>query len=98
MTDPTDFALDALAVFRLTKLVNDDTIADRPRDFVHGWLAAHDHPKAVVLLECPWCAGFWISAGCYLVKCRWPRAWNVIRYPLALSAAAGLTSTAVAAA
>lgn len=35
--NPFGFSVDALAAYRLTRLVIKDTIADRPRDFVYEW-------------------------------------------------------------
>lgn len=48
--------ISALAVYRLTRLVTEDTILDRPRGWAIGraeWLGT--------LVTCPWCAGFWIA-------------------------------------
>lgn len=39
MNPTTTAAVDALAAFRLTRLVVEDTIADPPRDFVYEWAA-----------------------------------------------------------
>ena len=53
---PWLFVLGALAAWRIYKLVSEDTILDRPRN----WLTDRS-TWAAELLECPYCAGFWVS-------------------------------------
>ena len=46
----------SLAVYRITRLVTEDAIFDRPRTWLEGraeWLDT--------LVTCPWCASFWIG-------------------------------------
>jgi hypothetical protein len=54
----------ALAVARLTGLVVADAITEPVRDRLVGWL--DDSPGSsgewfATLIQCPWCAGMWIS-------------------------------------
>lgn len=54
----------ALAVARVTGLVVSDTITEPVRDKLIGWL--DDRPATAgaflaALIQCPWCAGMWIS-------------------------------------
>lgn len=54
----------ALAVARVTGLITSDSITEAARDAVIGWL--DDRPRTlgsylIVLIECPWCAGMWVS-------------------------------------
>lgn len=60
--EPWVFALLALAAFRIWKLVADDRILDRPRDWLLGKMTTpHRQDYWGDFLVCPWCAGFWIS-------------------------------------
>lgn len=96
MTYPTWYglALLALAAFRCWKLVGDDVILDRPR----GWAVRATKRKwgnaggdyLVALLECPWCAGFWISLawwGGFELSPHWA---TIVAVPFAISALVGL--------
>lgn len=54
----------ALAVARVTGLIVADSITEPARDALIGWL--DDRPKTLgsfvaALIECPWCAGMWVS-------------------------------------
>ena len=82
----------ALAVYRITRLVVEDSILDRPRDYLMGraeWVRA--------LLDCYWCAGFWVSLAATIVLYATGAlvlpavAWMGL--PFALSAIAGLLSS-----
>lgn len=67
--EPWEFVLLALAAFRVWKLIADDRILDRPRDWLINRISRkRGSPKAVYwqdFLICPWCAGFWISLVTY---------------------------------
>jgi hypothetical protein len=67
--EPWEFALLALAAFRLWKLVGDDAILDWPRDRLLHWVG-DKAPERFVRLEyfitCPWCAGAWASLLAYV--------------------------------
>ncbi len=54
----------ALAVARVTGLIVSDSITEPARDALIGWL--DDRPATLgnfiaTLIECPWCAGMWVS-------------------------------------
>jgi hypothetical protein len=89
--EPYELVLLALAAFRVWKLVADDRILDRPRD----WLIARmggDSPRAVYwsdFLVCPWCAGFWITLAWWGAWYAWPDA-VIVAVPWAISAVVGL--------
>jgi hypothetical protein len=91
-TDPVDLAVDALAAYRLTRLATVDTFpaAASVRDRVSRWARRSGRPALDELVHCPWCIGFWISAGVVLVRAGMPRAWNPLARALAFSAAAGV--------
>lgn len=81
-----------LAVMRLTRLINSDTILDAPRI----WLARKFGPNStlVYFLGCPWCVGMWLSlAGAvgtvYLLDWPW---WTLVPVGLACSQIVGMTS------
>ena len=88
------FALLALAAFRTWKLIGDDRILDRPRDWVLERLdTRRGHTYWGDFLTCPWCAGFWI------VLAWWAAWWAtddtlVVATPFAISAVVGILGTA----
>lgn len=59
---PWEFALLALATVSVWKLIAEDKITERPRD----WLLVR--MEIDELIECPWCSGFWIAVA-------WTGAW-----------------------
>lgn len=67
-----------LAVFataRLTRLVTDDAILDRPRDAIYRRRNG-DGPLAY-FIGCPWCVSIWIGAGVAAAVWLRPHAWWV---------------------
>ena len=84
------FTILALAAYRTFQLVSDDTILDRPR----AWLCKRLPEKFEIFIECPWCAGFWISlawAGAFWADER--AVWVAV--PFAISAALVFAKSAV---
>lgn len=85
------FVVDVLAAFRITRLVVRDTfppiaklrerVVERSPD---GYLAE--------LIECPWCAGFWIAVVVAVARYVIPVQWNPVSFVFALSALTGLIS------
>lgn len=51
------FLVAVLAAYRLTRLVNEDTILDRPR----SWFFMHAPAFFAEMIGCPYCIGFWIA-------------------------------------
>lgn len=84
-----DLAVDALAVFRLTRLAVEDEITADARS---RWFERHDPgtTKLGYLLTCPWCTGFWVSAAAVAARSLAPGLWEPAAKVLALSAAAGI--------
>ena len=93
--DPIQVAFDALASYRVTRLLVSDGIANRPRDALTARLERRGHRKLVELIECPWCTGFWVAAGVVAARRLAPRAWDPLAEVLAYSAAAGLIASRV---
>lgn len=62
----TELALLGAAAYRGTQLVVWDTITQPARDRIEAWHVTKPHSKARKfwhdLINCPYCAGFWISA------------------------------------
>jgi hypothetical protein len=83
-----------LAAFRTWKLIAEDTILDRPRNASLMLAYKIAGPKGKdywqTLIECPWCAGFWISLAWWGAFELWPNGSLVAAVPLALSAIVGL--------
>jgi hypothetical protein len=90
--DPVALAVDALAVYRLTRLATVDTFpaVASARDRITRWAQENDRPAIEELIHCPWCIGFWIATGVVLARAGLPRSWSPAARALALSAAAGV--------
>ncbi len=89
------FVVDALAVYRITRLVVDDVILDAPRERMFGWLDGRSSArpsKVAELLDCSWCVAVWVAFGVVGLRGVLPRAWAPVARGLALSAVAGLIS------
>lgn len=84
----------ALAVFRLYRLIAEDDILDRPRDWALDRLNEEQLTKLDKLITCPWCLGFWLSVVTWLAWLAAPD-WTVgLSFPWALSAAVALIAKA----
>ena len=88
---PLLLLLDALAVYRVTRLVTEDHLPLGPlRDHIQDrW------PGSLLAewLGCPWCSGMWVSAGVLLLHAAFPTQWPYVAAALALAAVAGLLSS-----
>lgn len=83
-----------LAVFRVYRLIADDDIADRPREWVLDKLDDARLEKLDKLITCPWCLGFWLSVLAWVAWLISP-GWTVgLALPWALSAAVALVAKA----
>ncbi len=97
-------AVDFLACYRLTRLVVEDTFPPvkvvrdaivRRHTTVRAITAGGtiEEPHALAeLVQCPWCASFWLAA--LVVVARWnvPGWWTPVAVVLALSAVSGIVS------
>lgn len=73
-----------LAVARITRLINFDTIADGPR--VRLVQLVRGNPTVVYFITCPWCVGMWVCLATAWVP-MWHAANPVAQYvALALAA------------
>lgn len=77
-------AVDALAAFRLTRLVTRDTIT--------APLRARFDPttRAGELIRCSWCTGVYVAFGVVAARRLVPRQWAPIADALAVAAVVGL--------
>jgi len=85
---PWQFALLALAAFRIWKLVGDDAVLDKPRD----WVLVRLEERAKWLdyfITCPWCAGTYIVIAWWGAWQLWPHATLIAAGLVALGAAVG---------
>lgn len=102
MTIPNwyDLVLLGLAAFRTWKLIGDDTILDRPRKWSMLMAFRIGGPKAKdyweTLIECPWCAGFWISLAWWGAWQLWSHGTLVAAGAMAISAIVGLLGHLIA--
>lgn len=82
-------ATDALACYRLTKLVLDDRITQPLRE---RWFARHPPESTALgyLATCPWCLSLWAGLGIVGARRLAPRAWSPLADVLAMSAVTGL--------
>lgn len=78
-------AVDALAAYRLTRLVTRDTITKRHRERI----VARGGPVAE-LVQCSWCTGMWAAAAVVVARRTVPRAWGPVADALAMAAVVGL--------
>lgn len=81
--------VDALAVFRLVRLVVADRILTRPRAFISR-RSNNRRGVAAYFVTCPWCVGTWLAAGVVVARLLIPEAWAPVAVGLALSATAAV--------
>jgi hypothetical protein len=85
--------IDALAAYRLTRLVQDDTFPVSKA--LRAYVQEHGSDKVVEMFECPWCLGFWISVGVVAARKATPKAWQPLASAFATSAVVGIVTTGV---
>lgn len=81
-----------LAVMRLTRLINSDTILDRARIALARRFGANS--IAVYFFGCPWCVGMWLSiaaAAGPVIILAWPW-WTLVPLGLACSQIVGMAA------
>lgn len=86
-----------LAAFRTWKLLADDTILNRPRNYAYEvvyrrWKSKGTNAKyhLQAFLECPYCLGFWCSVAWWGAWEAWPHGTLVASAPFAIAAVVGL--------
>lgn len=81
---------DALAVFRLTRLVTTDRITRRLRGLVER--NTRDGSEWAYLVGCDWCVSAYVGVGVVLARRFAPRLWGPVAEGLAFSAITGLVA------
>lgn len=84
-----EHAVDALAVYRLTKLIRDDKIFEDVRE----WVFQHHPPESTktgYLLTCPWCLSIYFGAAVSVSRMIAPGPWRIAARALAFSAVTGM--------
>lgn len=100
-----DLILDALAVWRLTRLITFDLLTQGLRDKVRTYEARPERDvitdsrrfgeqvgtvgPLTTLVNCPWCASVWVAAGVALLRRVAPLPWRATARTLAVSVVAG---------
>lgn len=84
-----NFVKDALATYRLTKLVIDDKITEDVREAVFDKFPP-DQTKVGYLFTCPWCVSIWVGLGVATARLVAPKAWDPVATALAASSVTGL--------
>lgn len=105
-----DVTIDALAVYRLTRLATSDAIFDGPRAQFVAWakrcsdleigdetqtVCMRPDSKLAYLATCPWCMSIWFGLIAVIARRKIPRAWRPVARLLAFSAVAGIASDRV---
>ena len=92
MLAPMGLLIDALATYRLVKLVRDDRITEPLREAVQESQGPPDQSRISYLVHCPWCLSMYFGAALTLSRRRWPGPTSVLARSLALSALTGLAT------
>lgn len=82
------FISDALATYRLTKLVIDDKITEDFREKV--WEKHPPDSKIGYLISCPWCVSVYVGLGVVALRKAAPGVWDPLSRALAASSVTGL--------
>jgi hypothetical protein len=87
--------VDALATFRLTWLLQRDSLPPLPTLRRKLFVRFGASPVGD-LIDCPWCLGMWVGFGVSTLRRVCPRLWDPIAHALAASAVTGLLSQVAA--
>jgi hypothetical protein len=84
---PLAALIDALAVYRLTRLIIEDEVTEPVRDAVQQRFGAPHESRLSYLLTCPYCVSVYAAAAVSVADMIAPRFWRPVSRALALSAA-----------
>lgn len=95
IAEPWEFALLALAAFRVWKLVADDVIFDPLRDRILDLFESNPKRASSLagFLVCGWCLGFWVAVAWWLAWLALPTVTLVVATPWALATVVGLLAS-----
>lgn len=86
---PMEFSVNALAVWRITRLITEDEITRRPRD----WIVMNAPDKIAYLVTCKHCSSIYAGGAAVFLRTVAPRVWKPLAELLALSAVTSLTAS-----
>lgn len=86
--DSAPLVLTALAVFRVSRLIVEDSITEPLRE----WTLARVPDRIGELIECVWCVSFWVGLAATIGYAASPSVMFWLSLPFALSAVAGILS------
>lgn len=81
----TEYLLDALATWRLVRLISRDDITEPVRSAFIDWTLRTDHRKLRTLIQCPHCLS--IHCAAFVLALRWVPQGRKLRDLLAVSGA-----------
>jgi hypothetical protein len=95
MVEPWEFALLALAAFRVWKFLADDDILEPLRDRVLALYESNPQRAGAIagFLACPWCLGFWVAVIWWVAWLALPTVTLFLATPWALAAIVGLLAS-----
>ena len=88
--NPINFVVDALAVYRLTKMVNEDFIFNDLREKIFEKFPPDT--RLGYLFTCNWCMSIWCAAFLMTIKSLRPNEYKVFATILATSGVTGILS------
>jgi hypothetical protein len=95
VTEVASVAVDALATYRLTRLLQQDTVPPLP-EVRERLMARYGASPWSELLDCPWCLSVWLGLAVAVLRRVCPRLWGIAAAALAASAVTGLLSQVAA--
>lgn len=83
----TQLLIDALAVYRITRLVTEDTITEPLRTRVFARWPIHDHPKGpAYVVTCPYCTSIYAALAVAATHTPRLKPFRPLVYALAIAA------------
>lgn len=86
-----DLVIETLAVYRATKLLQQDDLPPLP-ELRDRLMQRYGASPWSALLDCPWCLSVWVAIASRVIRAVAPRFWRVGATVLASSAVAGVIS------
>lgn len=99
MPNPVTFALDTVAVYRLTKLITEDKLTEEMRHIIHDKFPPVTDKRSGLrrvsmveyLFNCPWCVSVWAAGFIFTLRKISPETANYLSSILAASALTGIS-------
>lgn len=94
-----DFALDTVAVYRLTKLITEDKLTEEMRSVIHDKFPPVTDKRSGLrrislveyLFSCPWCISIWAAGFIFTLRKISPTTADYLSSILAASAVTGIS-------